>query len=119
MHETVTDPDAGHPGDSASGTVLRLDSALSEQDVDLLDRLWHSYGVRVRRSEPLDEHRGVPLGFSPDLGPRADAARNFRRTGGRFGRTSEPGWLLIARTTYFRDEYAYGDAIAARAASRA
>ena len=50
---------------------------------------------------------------SAELGARADAARNFRRTGGRFGRSAEPHWVLQARTSYFRDEYVHGNVIAA------
>ena len=41
------------------------------------------------------------------LSQRHDAAMNFVRTGGRFGR-SEPVETLAARTNYFREEYAYG-----------
>jgi hypothetical protein len=41
------------------------------------------------------------------LSQRHDAAMNFVRTGGRFGR-SEPLETLAARTNYFREEYAYG-----------
>ena len=42
------------------------------------------------------------------LPARWDAARNFVKTGGRFGR-NEPLQVLAARTNYFRETYAYGD----------
>ena len=49
--------------------------------------------------EPLAARPGLPLG-------RLDAARNFRRTGGRKGRTEDGSALLAARTNYFRATYA-------------
>jgi hypothetical protein len=60
----------------------------------------------------------LPGGFSPKIGSRADAGRNFQRTGGRFGRLSEPRWVLQARTGYFRDEYAHGETVSAGGAPR-
>jgi hypothetical protein len=50
--------------------------------------------------------------FGTGLPQRYDAARNFVETGGRFGR-KEPLETLVARTNYFRETYAYGDAIRA------
>jgi hypothetical protein len=58
------------------------------------------------------------LSFAPGIGSRADAARNFLRTGGRSGRTDEPPALLRARTGYFREEYAYGDDVVAAGIER-
>jgi len=49
--------------------------------------------------------------FGEGIAQRHDAAVNFARTGGRFGRT-EAGDRLIARTNYFREEYAYGATLA-------
>jgi hypothetical protein len=46
------------------------------------------------------------------LAQRHDAAANFVRTGGRFGRQESPA-VLAARTNYFRESYAYGERIAA------
>jgi hypothetical protein len=48
--------------------------------------------------------------FAPGLAQRYDAAENFVRSGGRFGR-EEPVAQLAARTNYFREEYAYGDEV--------
>ena len=50
------------------------------------------------------------------LSQRHDAASNFVRTGGRYAR-NEPKAVLAARTNYFREEYAYGQQAADRAAS--
>ena len=47
------------------------------------------------------------------LAQRYDAAGNFVRTGGRFGRREEGTARLAARTNYFREEYAYGDEVVA------
>jgi hypothetical protein len=47
-------------------------------------------------------------GIGEGLPARWDAARNFVRSGGRFGR-SEPIERLAARTNYFRETYAYGN----------
>jgi len=44
--------------------------------------------------------------FGEGIAQRHDAAVNFAETGGRFGRP-ESGHRLIARTNYFREEYAY------------
>ncbi len=49
-------------------------------------------------------------GIGEGLPARWDAARNFIRTGGRFGR-SESLQSLASRTNYFRETYAYGDEI--------
>jgi hypothetical protein len=45
--------------------------------------------------------------FAPELAQRIDAARNYVRTGGRFGR-DEPARVLALRTNYLRETYAYG-----------
>ncbi len=44
--------------------------------------------------------------FAPEVPNRFDAAANFVRTGGRFGRREDPA-RLAARTNYFRETYAY------------
>jgi hypothetical protein len=48
------------------------------------------------------------VAFAPSLPQRFDAALNFVRSGGRFGRREEPRALAV-RTNYFRETYAYGD----------
>ena len=52
-------------------------------------------------------------GIGEGLPQRFDAAFNFIKTGGRFGRSKEDLGMLAARTNYFRETYAYGDEIAA------
>ena len=52
-------------------------------------------------------------GIGEGLPQRFDAAFNFVKTGGRFGRTREDLETLAARTNYFRETYAYGDEVAA------
>jgi hypothetical protein len=44
--------------------------------------------------------------FRPELSQRADAGRNFVRTGGRLGRADESAEQLRARNDYFRESYA-------------
>jgi hypothetical protein len=51
--------------------------------------------------EPLDTEIGH------GLAPRHDALMNFLRTGG-LARAQEPAVALAVRTSYFREEYAYG-----------
>ena len=80
-----------------------LDPLLDDDEAEALVRLWHrfpSYG--------LYSNEGFDTGFAPDLPQRYDAAANFVRTGGRFGRVEEDRSLLAARTNYFRETYSYG-----------
>lgn len=64
-----------------------------------------SYGTYAE--EPVFE------GLGSGLPARFDAARNFLRTGGRFGRKTDDFATLVARTNYFRETYAYGEEIRA------
>ena len=66
--------------------------------VELCERFGR-YGMYSQEHVESDIGRG--------LSQRHDAASNFVRNGGRFGRT-EPTGVLAARTNYFREEYAYG-----------
>jgi len=50
--------------------------------------------------------------FAPELAQRYDAAANYVRTGGRFGRR-EPAATLALRTNYLRESYAYGAEVVA------
>jgi hypothetical protein len=52
------------------------------------------------------EHEQIQLDVGPGLLPRHDAVRNFLRT--RVG-TDDTVESVAARTSYFREEYAYGD----------
>jgi hypothetical protein len=57
----------------------------------------------------LYSNEGFATQYAPELAQRYDAAVNFIRTGGRFGRRDEPMEVLLARTNYFRETYVYGD----------
>jgi hypothetical protein len=80
-----------------------FDPLLSEADADAMLRLCERYGRYGTYSE-----ESIAEPFAGELTQRYDAAFNFVRTGGRFGR-SEPIATLAARTNYFRETYAYDE----------
>ena len=106
------------PAAAPTGAVVHLHAALSTEDLAIMDALWHGFPTHRESIRAQRRSTRRPITFSPDLVPRADAVRNFRRTGGRLGRRSEPWPVLRARTTYFRDEYVYGHMITARGIER-
>ena len=79
--------------------LLPADAA--EAMVDLCAR-YGRYGMYSREASQAEIGEG--------LAQRHDAVMNFIKSGGRFGR-HEPLAVLAARTNYFREEYAYGEAI--------
>jgi hypothetical protein len=81
-----------------------LDPLLGPADADAMLRLCERFGRYGSYAE--DATNQVQL--APGLPQRFDAAFNFVRTGGRFGRKEEPV-RLAARTNYFRETYAYDD----------
>ena len=85
-----------------SAPVVLLDPLLSDEEAAAMVRLCEDfgpYGLYVtERSEST---------FASELAQRYDAAANFVRSGGRFGRV-EPPRTLALRTNYFRESYAYG-----------
>lgn len=84
-----------------------FDPLLSDRDAEAIVELCHRHGsYKMYSEEPTFE------GLGQGLPARWDAARNFIRTGGRFGR-SEELHVLAARTNYFRETYAYGDEVVA------
>jgi hypothetical protein len=85
-------------------TITMLDPLLDADAADEMVALWHDYGVYGQYS-----NEGFDTGFAPELSQRYDAASNFVRTGGRFGRRSDDVRLLAARTNYFRETYFYGE----------
>ncbi len=88
-----------------AGTHTVFDPLLSAADAAAMVRLCAGLGsYKMYSEEPTFE------GIGQGLPARWDAARNFLRTGGRFGR-SEPVQTLAARTNYFRETYAYGDEV--------
>ena len=103
-------PRAAPPG------VIVVDPLLSATEADALGVLWHDFGEyrtsstrRPGPPRPAPAPQSPPPGrriFRPSLAPRADAGRNFVRTGGRFGRTAEGPERLRARNDYFRETYA-------------
>lgn len=88
--------------------VIVLDPLMSDEEADAVLDLWRrfpSYG--------LYSNEGYPTTFAPELAQRYDAAVNFVRTGGRFGRKDTDRGLMAARTNYFRETYAYGEEVEA------
>ena len=55
------------------------------------------------------DHEKLDSEIGRGLTQRHDSVLNFLRTGGLRGGTEEEIGVLAARTTYFREEYAYGD----------
>jgi hypothetical protein len=90
-----------------AATTFVLDPLLSPSEADAMVRLaerFDGYGLYVVETSETE--------FAPELSQRVDAARNFVRSGGRFGR-DEPASTLALRTNYLRESYAYGDEILA------
>ena len=80
---------------------VTFDPLLGARGADAIMRLAERFGrYRTYAEEP------VFAGLGEGLPARFDAAFNFVKTGGRFGRTDEIG-RLAARTNYFRETYAY------------
>jgi hypothetical protein len=79
-----------------------FDPLLPVAEADAMLRLcerfgsYRTYAEDVTASEP----------FAPEIPQRYDAAANFVRSGGRFGRR-EAAHVLASRTNYFRATYAY------------
>jgi hypothetical protein len=78
-----------------------FDPLLPQPQADAMLRLCERFGSYGTYSEEAIEDD-----FAEGLAQRYDAAINFVRTGGRFGR-KEPIAVLAARTNYFRETYAY------------
>lgn len=85
-------------------TITVLDPLLDADAEAQMVALWHGYGIYGQYS-----NEGFDTGFAPELAQRYDAAANFVRTGGRFGRQHEDVRMLAARTNYFRETYFYGE----------
>ena len=81
-----------------------FDPLLGEAGAEAMVALCRRFGAYRTYAE---ERAEIDLGDG--LAQRYDAAANFVRTGGRFGRKEEPPAVLAARTNYFRESYAYGD----------
>jgi hypothetical protein len=84
-----------------------LDPLLDPSAADRMVALWHQFGTYGQYSNESE-----PAAFAPELAQRYDAAVNFIRTGGRFGRNEKVS-MLAARTNYFRETYVYGAEVTA------
>jgi hypothetical protein len=85
---------------------VELDPFLEDSEALELVALCEGFGSYGMYSE-----EGLNEGIGEGLPQRFDAAFNFLRTGGRFGRRDEDLGQLVARTNYFRETYAYGDEV--------
>ncbi len=65
---------------------------------------------RAERYRTYGSHEKIESDIGEGLLQRHDSVVNFLRTGGRHGRTDLDGLRLLARTSYFREEYAYNGA---------
>jgi hypothetical protein len=63
---------------------------------------------RAERYRTYSSHEKLDSDVGRGLAQRHDSVANFLRTGGRRGRTDLDVRDLAARTSYFREEYAYG-----------
>src|SRR5436305_607061 len=105
---SLLDPDAALRLEEFSHIEVVYLFHLSDEEADAVLNLWRrfpSYG--------LYSNEGYPTTFAPELAQRYDAAVNFVRTGGRFGRKDADRGLMAARTNYFRETYAYGEEVEA------
>src|SRR5437016_4067847 len=76
-----------------------FDAATAGSMVDLCERFGRYRMYAEHEQHDADVGRG--------LAQRHDALTNFLKTGG-LARVSEPPAALAVRTSYFREEYAYG-----------
>ncbi|MEQ1787438.1 MAG: hypothetical protein ABL966_10320 [Acidimicrobiales bacterium] len=84
--------------------ILTVDPLFPDpDDAHQIVALAHRFG----RYRVYGEAEQVDLDLGRGLFPRHDSVQNFLRTGGARGTGATPG-ALAARTSYFREEYAYG-----------
>ena len=90
-----------------TAAVQHFDPLLGDEGAAAMLRLAEDFGTyRTYSEERTEQNYG-------DLPQRIDAAANYVRTGGRFGRRDEPVAALADRTNYFRETYAYGEDVRA------
>lgn len=77
---------------------------LFDEGPDAMIELAHRFG----RYRTYGQHERIELPIGRGLLPRHDSVMNFIRTGG-LRRADEDAATLSARTSYFREEYGYGD----------
>jgi len=92
---------------SVTALVRTFDPLLGEPGATAMVELCRRFGeYRTYAEEATEDNYG-------GLPQRYDAAANYVRTGGRFGRRDAGAAELAARTNYFRETYAYGDDVRA------
>jgi hypothetical protein len=84
-----------------------FDPVLAEPDADSVLKLCERFGSYGMYSQEAAEAE-----IGQGLAQRHDAVMNFLKTGGRHGKAA-PLAELVARTNYFREEYAYGNKVKA------
>ena len=82
-----------------------FDPVLGENDAVAMQRLCERFGTYSMYSQEAAEAE-----IGQGLAQRHDAVMNFLKTGGRQGKPA-PVEELVARTNYFREEYAYGEQV--------
>ena len=86
--------------------LVRLDPLFGDARADEMLRIAERFGrFPTYGAEAAPEEQGKPR-YAPGIPQRYDAARNFVRTGGRFGRREDPA-VLAGRTNYLRATYFY------------
>jgi len=83
--------------------VVTLDPLFDEAGAAAMVELCRRFG----RYRTYAEHERIDTDLGRGLSQRHDSMRNFLRAGGR-GHADESAATLTARTSYFREEYAYG-----------
>ncbi|HEY5013129.1 MAG TPA: hypothetical protein VIK61_10550 [Acidimicrobiia bacterium] len=86
-----------------SGDVVVIDELFDDAGAAAMVELCERFGAYRMYAELEQLDSDIGRGLSQ----RHDSVVNFIRTGGRLGR-NEPPRALAVRTSYFREEYAYG-----------
>ncbi len=86
-----------------SNVIVPVAPLLTLADADAVVALCTHFG----RYRTYGEHEPLEIPEGPGLAPRHDSVRNFLTSGGLHGADERIG-TLAARTSYFREEYAYG-----------
>src|SRR4029453_2546043 len=89
---------------TVTAPVVILDPLFGASEADAMVDLCARFG----RYRMYLEHEKLETDIGRGLAQRQDALSNFLRTGGLAG-ADEPVSALAVRTSYFREEYAYGN----------
>lgn len=90
-------------------THVHFDPLMSAAEADAMLRLCERFGTYSTYGSDAAAEESGQTRFAPEVPQRFDAALNFVKTGGRFGRAESPA-MLAARTNYFRGTYFYDGA---------